>query len=200
VYALLGLGYTDEAAAFLQWVNARVTDQMNTRSAAPPLKIMYRVDGSSDLQEESLEPFEGYLGSRPVRIGNGAADQLQLDIYGELLDSLYLADTQGLRMAHQGWTHVRGVLDWLCEHWDQPEEGIWETRGGQQAFVYGRLMSWVAMDRAIRIAQNHGLPADLPRLTATRDAIYQQIMEKGWSAKRRSFVQHYHTDVLDAAL
>ena len=200
VYALLGLGYTDEAIAFLKWVNERVSQHIDEHSATPPLKIMYRVDGSSDLHEESLDYLEGYLSSRPVRIGNGAGEQLQLDIYGELIDSLYLADTQGLRVGHPGWTHLRKVLDWLCEHWDQPEEGIWETRGGQQPFTYGRLMSWVAMDRAIRIAQNHGLPADLPRLIATRDAIYQQIMEKGWNAKRGAFVQHYNTDVLDASL
>ncbi|MFI5271980.1 MAG: glycoside hydrolase family 15 protein [Ktedonobacterales bacterium] len=200
VYALLGLGYKAEATAFLQWVNARVSEQVGGHNGAPPLKLMYRVDGSSDLHEESLDHFEGYLHSRPVRIGNGAADQLQLDIYGELADSLYLADTQGLRVGHPGWTHLREALDWLCEHWDQPEEGIWETRGGQQPFTYGRLMSWVAMDRAIRIAEHHGLPADLPRLTATRDAIYQQIMEKGWNARRGAFVQHYNTDVLDASL
>ncbi len=200
VYALLGLGYTEEANAFLQWVNARVSDHVNVHDATPPLKIMYRVDGSSDLREESLEHFKGYLDSRPVRIGNGASSQLQLDIYGELMDSLYLADTQGFRVGHSGWTHLTHVLDWLCEHWDQPEEGIWETRGGQQPFTYGRLMSWVALDRAIRIANNHGLPADLPRLTATRDAIYRQIMAKGWNAKRGAFTQHYNTDVLDASL
>jgi GH15 family glucan-1,4-alpha-glucosidase len=200
VYALLGLGYVDEAAAFLQWVNARVSELAGDHDGVSPLKIMYRVDGSSDLREDCLDHFEGYLGSRPVRIGNGASDQLQLDIYGELMDSVFLADSQGLRMGDAGWQHVRVVLDWLCEHWDQPEEGIWETRGGQQPFTYGRLMSWVAMDRAIRIAQHHGLPTDLPRLTATRDAIYQQIMDKGWSAKRRAFVQHYNTDVLDASL
>ncbi len=200
IYALLGLGYVEEAASFLQWVNERVSNHVDQRGSAPPLKIMYRVDGSSDLHEETLDHFEGYMGSRPVRIGNGAADQLQLDIYGELMDSLYLADTQGLRVGYPGWTHLRGVLDWLCEHWDQPEEGIWETRGGQQPFVYGRLMSWVAMDRAIRIANNHGMPADLPRLIANRDAIYQQIMDKGWNARRGAFVQHFNTDVLDASL
>jgi GH15 family glucan-1,4-alpha-glucosidase len=181
VYALLGLGYTEEAAAFMKWVSDRVSEHIDEHGAAAPLKLMYRVDGSSDLHEESLDHFEGYLNSRPVRIGNGAADQLQLDIYGELADSLYLADTQGIRIGNPGWARLREVLDWLSEHWDQPEEGIWETRGGQQPFTYGRLMSWVAFDRAIRIATNHGLPADLPRLTATRDAIYQQIMEKGAS-------------------
>jgi GH15 family glucan-1,4-alpha-glucosidase len=200
VYALLGLGYRDEARAFLQWVNARVSDHADVHGASPPLKIMYRVDGSSDLGEESLDHFEGYLGSRPVRIGNGATDQLQLDIYGELIDSLYVADTQGLRLGHVAWTRLNDLLGWLGEHWDQPEEGIWETRGGQQPYVYGRLMSWVAFDRAIRIATNHGLPADLQRLATVRDAIYQQIMKKGWNAKRAAFVQHYDTDVLDASL
>jgi GH15 family glucan-1,4-alpha-glucosidase len=200
VYALLGLGYVDEAEAFLKWVNQRVSEHVDEHVAAPPLKLMYRVDGSSDLPEEDLDHFEGYLDSRPVRIGNGAADQLQLDIYGELLDSVYLADTQGMRAGHAGWIHLCEVLNWLCEHWDQPEEGIWETRGGKQPFTYGRLMSWVALDRAIRLAQNHGLPADLPRLIATRDAIYHQIMKKGWNAKRGAFVQHYNTDVLDASI
>ena len=164
VYALLGLGYTEEAFAFLQWVSARVGNHVDAHGATPPLKIMYRVDGSSDLHEENLDHFEGYLDSRPVRIGNGASDQLQLDIYGELMDSLYLADTEGMRIGYEGWTNLTKMLDWLCEHWNQPEEGIWETRGGQQPFVYGRLMCWVAMDRAIRIANKQGLPADLPRL------------------------------------
>jgi len=220
VYALLGLGYTDEALAFLQWVRDRVSAPTDghgasrhgasrghgtapakgTARADHPLKIMYRVDGSSDLHEETLEHFEGYQGSRPVRIGNGAADQLQLDIYGELLDSIYLTDTQGLRMGHQGWMHLLDLLDWLSDHWDQPEEGIWETRGGQKDFTYGRLMSWVAFDRAIRLATRHGLPANLPRLTAERDRVYEQIMEKGWNARRGAFVQHYGTDVLDASL
>jgi GH15 family glucan-1,4-alpha-glucosidase len=199
VYALLGLGYTDEAISFMRWVSARVEEQSGSASGAP-LKIMYRVDGSSDLHEETLEHFEGYQGSRPVRIGNGAADQLQLDIYGELTDSLYHLETQGFRVGHEGWLRLNQVLSWLCEHWDQPEEGIWETRGGRQDFVYGRLMSWVALDRAIRMANSHGLPTDLARLTAQRDRIYWQIMEKGWNAKRHSFVQHYRTDVLDASL
>ena len=109
---------------------------------------MYRVDGTPDLREEVLEHLEGYRGSRPVRIGNGAADQLQLDIYGEALDSVYLGDASNLRIGHEGWSQVAEMIDWLCENWDRPEEGIWETRGGRQDFVYGRLMSWVAFDRA----------------------------------------------------
>ena len=139
------------------------------------------------------------MGSRPVRIGNGAADQLQLDIYGELMDSVYLGASQGFKPAHEGWVRMRGVLDWLSAHWDQSDAGIWETRGGPQPFTYGRLMSWVAMDRCLRIARDQGLPIDVARVTAERDKIYEQIMSKGWNAKRGAFVQHYHTEVLDAS-
>ena len=198
VYALLGLGYTDEAAAFGGWLRNRIREQVGEGSG--PLKIMYRVDGSSDLEEEVLDHFEGYRGSRPVRIGNGAADQLQLDIYGEAMDSIYLADSQGLQVGHQGWTHIADMIEWLCEYWNQPEEGIWETRGGRQDFTYGRLMSWVAVDRAIRLARNRGRPADLARWVTERDRIYEEIMERGWNAKRQAFVQNYANDVLDASL
>jgi GH15 family glucan-1,4-alpha-glucosidase len=198
VYALLGLGYKEEAVAFMQWVAARVNE--HPTDDRRPLQIMYRVDGSSELHEETLDHLEGYLGSRPVRIGNGAADQLQLDIYGEAADCVYLGDKVAQRIGQPGWTGLTSALNWLAEHWDQPDEGIWETRGGRQDFTYGRLMSWVAFDRAIRLATAHGLPADLPRWTAERDRIYQQIMEKGWNAERGAFVQHYATDVLDASL
>jgi GH15 family glucan-1,4-alpha-glucosidase len=197
VYALLGLGFTDEARAYLGWLNDRV------RAAAEgstPLQIMYRIDGSPDLEEETLEQFQGYRGSRPVRIGNGAAGQLQLDIYGEALDSVYLADSHGLGISHQGWSNVAVLIDWLCDHWDEPDEGIWETRGGRQDFVYGRLMSWVAFDRAIRLAQSRSLPGDVGNWTVMRDRVYQQIMERGFHPKREAFVQHYETDVLDASL
>jgi GH15 family glucan-1,4-alpha-glucosidase len=197
VYALLGLGYTDEAQAFLRWLSDRA-QQAAERSS--PLQIMYRIDGSADLSEEVLEHFEGYKGSRPVRIGNDAANQLQLDIVGEALDSVYLADSHGLQMAYQGWQNVTHLVDWLCDHWDQADDGIWETRGGRQDFVYGRLMSWVAFDRAIRLAQGRGRPADIGRWTNMRDAIYRQIMERGFHPKREAFVQHYATDVLDASL
>ncbi len=198
VHALLGLGYREEAEAFMQWVSARIDEHPDGKRR--PLQIMYRVDGSAELHEETLDHFEGHKNSRPVRIGNEAADQLQLDIYGEALDSLYTGDRQGLGLPYQGWMRLSGMMDWLCDHWDEPEEGIWETRGGRQNFTYGRLMSWVAFDRVIRLSTEHGLPADLPRLAATRDAIYRQIMEKGWNAKREAFVQHYATDVLDASL
>ena len=150
VYALLGLGYVEEAAAFGVWVRDRLLEQ--PKDAPTPLKIMYRVDGSSDLTEETLDHLEGWRGSRPVRIGNGAADQLQLDIYGEAMDALYLADSQGITMGSHAWTAVADMIEWVCDHWDQPDEGIWETRGGRKDFTYGRFQCWVALDRAIRIS------------------------------------------------
>ena len=124
-------------------------------------------------------PLEGYAGSNPVRIGNGAADQLQLDIYGEMLDSIWLADQHGIPVGHAGWVKLSEIADWLCEHWDQPDEGVWETRGGRQNFTYGRLMCWVALDRMVRLAQEHGRPADLDRWISERDRIYHQIMDHG---------------------
>jgi GH15 family glucan-1,4-alpha-glucosidase len=198
VYALLGLGFTEEAAALGHWLSERVHEQVGGEGG--PLNIMYRVDGSSDLIEETLPDWEGYRGSSPVRIGNGAADQLQLDIYGEAIDSLYFANQHGLEGGHAGWRRLSDILNWLVDNWNQPEEGIWETRGGRQDFTYGRLMSWVAFDRGIRLADLHRRPAPLERWRAERDAIYDQIMTAGWSEDRQAFVQHPKTDVLDSSL
>jgi GH15 family glucan-1,4-alpha-glucosidase len=197
VYALLGLGFTQEATKFLLWLSDRVEEQAGRGSG--PLKIMYRVDGGTDLAEETLEHFEGYRGSRPVRIGNGAADQLQLDIYGEAIDSIYQGHLRGLRVGHPGWTKLSRMVDWLADNWNRADEGIWETRGGQKNFTYSRFMSWVALDRVIRVARDLGLPLDSDRLVAQRDRIYQQVMEQGWSARRGAFVQHYGGEVLDAS-
>lgn len=198
VYALLGLGYTDEAEAFVDWLMDRIRESVGTGSG--PLKIMYRVDGSSDLVEENLDDLEGYRGSSPVHVGNGAADQLQLDIYGEAMDAIHLADTYGLELPHRGWAQIRDMLNWVCENWDQPEEGIWETRGGRQDFTYGRFMCWVALDRGVRLARRHGRPAPLATWIEQRDRIYEQVMERGMHPDRGAFVQHYDTDVLDASL
>ncbi|OJF12686.1 glycoside hydrolase family 15 protein [Couchioplanes caeruleus] len=199
VYSLLGMGFREEAAALGRWLRERVEERVD-KDGGGPLNIMYRIDGSSDLTEETLDHWEGYRGSGPVRIGNGAAGQLQLDIYGEALDSIYVADRHGQPAGHQGWRRICDVLDWLTDNWDQPEEGIWETRGGRQDFTYGRLMCWVAFDRGIRLATAHGRPAAVGRWRAERDAVYDQIMTRGWSQERRAFRQHYDTDVLDSAL
>jgi GH15 family glucan-1,4-alpha-glucosidase len=198
IYALLGLGYVEEAAAFAAWLRDRAAEQAG--SASGPLKIMYRVDGTSDLVEETLDHLEGWRGSRPVRIGNGAADQLQLDIYGEAADAIFLADRSGVQIGHQGWTELASLIDWLCDHWDQPDEGIWETRGGRRNFTYGRFQAWVALDRAIRLATSRARPANVARWNDVRDQIYTQIMERGWNAKIGAFTQHYDTEVLDSSL
>jgi GH15 family glucan-1,4-alpha-glucosidase len=198
IYALLGLGYVEEAAAFGVWLRDRAEEQAG--DASGPLKIMYRVDGTSDLVEESLEHFEGWRGSRPVRIGNGAADQLQLDIYGEAADAIFLADRYGITPAHQGWKDLAHIIDWLCEHWDQPDEGIWETRGGRKNFTYGRFQTWIALDRAIRLATARARPANIARWVTERDAVYNQIMDRGWNPKIGAFTQHYDTEVLDSSL
>jgi GH15 family glucan-1,4-alpha-glucosidase len=198
IYALLGLGYVEEAAAFGGWLRNRTAEQAGKDSG--PLKIMYRVDGTSDLVEETLEHFEGWRGSRPVRIGNGAADQLQLDIYGEAADAIFLADSRGVQAGHQGWTALADITDWLCDHWDQPDEGIWETRGGRKNFTYGRFQVWVALDRAIRMAAARGRPANIVRWTTVRDQVYNQIMDRGWNPKVGAFTQHYDTEVLDSSL
>ncbi|MFC9997727.1 glycoside hydrolase family 15 protein [Nocardia sp. NPDC127526] len=194
VYSLLALGFTEEAADFAGWLRDRY------RSHGGPLKIMYRVDGSWDLNEEILPHWEGYRGSSPVRIGNDASGQLQLDIYGEMLDSIYQADKRGLRIGHQGWHDVVELLDWLAGNWDRPEEGIWETRGGRADFTYGRLMSWVAFDRAVRLATEHSLPGPVEQWQRHRDRIYDQLWERGWNPHRRAFVQQYDSDVLDSSL
>jgi len=198
VYALLGLGYVEEAAKFLQWMRDRVSEQAGNGSG--PLKIMYRVDGTSDLTETTLDHFEGWRGSKPVRIGNGASDQLQLDIYGEAMDAIALADAQTGQMAYDGWQSVAKITDWLCDHWDQPDEGIWETRGGRKNFTYGRFQCWVALDRAIRLAERRARPANLVKWTAERDKIYKEVMERGWNSKVGAFTQHYDTEVLDSSL
>jgi GH15 family glucan-1,4-alpha-glucosidase len=198
VYALLGLGYGNEAASFGQWVRDRVIE--HSGDGASPLKIMYRVDGSSDLSEETLDHFEGWRGSKPVRIGNGAADQLQLDIYGEALDAVAEIDARGLQLGSTGWRALARMIDWLCDNWNQPDEGVWETRGGRKDFTYGRVQCWVALDRAIRLAEGLGRPADITRWRGERDAVYEQVMARGWHEQRKAFVQHYDTDVLDSSL
>ncbi|MGI8607003.1 MAG: glycoside hydrolase family 15 protein, partial [Gaiellaceae bacterium] len=197
LYALLRLGFTEEAEAFMDWLDARLTERLEGESG--PLQIMDGIDGRSELPEVVLDHLEGYRGSQPVRIGNGAADQLQLDIYGEMIDSVYLYNKHGKPLSHDAWKSVCRVIDWVLANWDQPDEGIWETRGGKKDYTYSRLMCWVAVERAIRVARQRGLPADLVKWMAARDAIYDQIMEKGWNEDRGAFVQSYDSDVLDAA-
>jgi GH15 family glucan-1,4-alpha-glucosidase len=198
LYALLRLGFTDEAAAFMDWLTDRFRDCRDGGSG--PLQVMYGIDGRSQLPEELLDHWEGYRGSAPVRIGNAATNQLQLDIYGELTDSVYLFNKYGTPLSHQSWEDLSRLVEWLCEHWDQADEGIWETRGARRRFTFSRLMSWVAVERALRIANQRGLPSDRSRWEQSRDRIYRQIMQQGWNPDHNAFVQHYDSDVLDSSL
>jgi GH15 family glucan-1,4-alpha-glucosidase len=201
LYALLRLGFKEEAAAFMDWLTDRISEpQVSPIAGSGPLQIMYGIDGRRELPEFELTHWTGYRDSGPVRIGNGAAGQLQLDIYGELIDSIYLYNKHGQPIYHQTWCDVQRIVDWLCENWDQADEGIWETRGGQKNFTYSRLMTWVALERAIRLHRQRGLPGDLVRWLTERDRVYHQIMDKGYSERRGAFVQHYGSDTLDASL
>jgi GH15 family glucan-1,4-alpha-glucosidase len=198
VHALLRLGYGDEARRLFTWLTARPGGSSGADGG--PLQLMYRVDGSPEVHEVTLDHLDGYRSSRPVRIGNGAALQLQLDIYGELIDAIWTAYQRGDRLSTGGWERLRQLADWLSVHWDQPDEGIWETRGGRKDFVHARVMSWVALDRMIRLAGALGWPADTIGWTAARDAIHTQVTTRGWDPQRQAFVQAYGEDVLDAAV
>ncbi len=198
VYAMLRLGFTGEAEAFMSFLSERC--MMHEAGPTGPLQIMYGIDGRSDLPERELYHLAGHLGSAPVRVGNAAAAQLQLDIYGALIDSVYLYDKWGQPISSARWDEIGLLVDWLCDHWDQPDEGVWETRGGRRNYLYSRLMCWVAVERAIRMANRRGLPADLPRWRETRDAIYRQIMRRGWSPERKAFTQCLDHTVLDASV
>lgn len=150
--------------------------------------------------EEILGHLEGYRGSHPVRVGNAASDQLQLDIYGEALYALSEGHEVGIQAGYRGWKKVSRTLDWLADSWDRPDEGIWETRGGRKDFTYSRVMCWAAFDRGLKLATAFSRPADTVRWTRARDSILEQVMARGWSEQEQAYVQHYEGDVLDASL
>jgi GH15 family glucan-1,4-alpha-glucosidase len=196
VYALMRIGFMEEAGHFMEWLSKRCRELDETGT----LQIMYDIGGQPMGEEQVLEHLEGYKGSRPVRIGNGAVQQRQLDIYGELMDSVYLYDKYGTPISDDLWQHLRRLTNWVCDHWTEPDEGIWEVRGGRRHFVYSKLMCWVAVDRAMRLAQKRSFPADMLRWLEVRDQIYGDIMAKGWSEERKTFVQAYGSQHLDAAV
>lgn len=194
-FAFQRLGFHHEAQQFAHWLEDRCRE---TDPADPRLQIVYAIDGGRDLTERELPHLDGYRGSRPVRIGNGAHDQLQLDVYGELMDAVYLANKVE-PVSWELWSRLRHLLDWLADNWQQPDEGIWEVRGGRRDFVYSRMMCWVAFERAMRMQSQRGLPGDTARWRAVRDRIYEEIMDRGWSEERQAFVQYYDGTVLDAS-
>lgn len=194
IYSLLLLGFLDEAKSFMDWLAERCYNLPDSGSLQP----MYSIDGKSDLCESTLEHLEGYRQSRPVRIGNGAYKQDQLDIYGELIDSIYILNRYK-DISYDLWSNVCRLLDWLKLHWRDPDESIWEVRGGKRNFVHSRVMNWVAFDRALRIARHRGLPAPLEEWSTVSAQIYKEVMARGWNEKVGSFVEYYGSDAVDAS-
>ena len=195
LYGLMRLGFTYEAGRFMGWLKERCGDL----KADGSLQIMYGIRGEKEIPESILDHWEGYRQSAPVRIGNAAADQLQLDIYGEMMDSVYLFNKYGAPIDSELWTNLSRLMEWVCDHWEQPDEGIWEVRGGRQHFVYSKLMCWVALDRGVRLAEKRSFPANRERWLRNRDAIYQRIMAEGFNRERNAFVQAFGSDTLDAS-
>ncbi len=195
VYGLLRVGLTDEATRFMNWINARCEEA----GATGTLQTLYGIDGRRSLPEETLDHLDGYKGSRPVRIGNAASDQVQMDIYGELLDSVYLYNKYVAPVSWQTWSAVRGLVDRVAENWTGKDQGLWEMRSEPRHFVYSKLMCWVALDRGLRLADKRSLPANREQWLRCRDQIYEQIMTEGWSQERQAFVQSYGAHTLDAA-
>ncbi len=195
LYALMRLGYTEEATAFMRWIEERC----RRMTSASPLQTVYRIDGSRRLPEVALSHLEGYQRSTPVRIGNAAVNQLQLDIYGELLDSVYIYNRHGEPISYDFWLNLVKLVNWVCAHWQQPDDGIWEVRGGPRPFLYSRVLCWVAIDRGIRLALRRSFPAPLDRWQRVRDKIYQDVYHRFWDPKLRAFVQYQGAKAVDAS-
>ncbi|MCZ4549497.1 glucoamylase [Williamsia sp. 1138] len=200
LYALLRLGFTSEAAEFMKWLTQRFCGETDESDNRGPLRLMYTVDGEMPPAETVLDHWAGYRGSSPVMFGNNASDQLQLDIYGELIDSVYLFNKYGAGISYESWDQLCAVAGWLTENWDQPDQSIWEPRAEPQNYVYSRLMCWVALERMIRVSRQRGLPGDVAGWMSTRDEIFAQIMDRGWNDKLEAFVQTLDSDQLDASL
>ncbi|MDH3442313.1 MAG: glycoside hydrolase family 15 protein, partial [Deltaproteobacteria bacterium] len=195
LYGLMRLGFNEEAEHFMAWLEKRC-HELGPNGTLQPI---YTLDGNHEIPETSLDHLAGYRDSRPVRIGNGAYGQSQLDIYGELMDSVYIYNKYGTPISYDLWRNLERLLDHVCDHWRDPDEGIWEVRGGQTHFVYSKLMCWVALDRGLRLANKRSFPANYERWLKNRDDIYRDIMARGWSEQEQSFVQSYDSRRMDAS-
>jgi GH15 family glucan-1,4-alpha-glucosidase len=196
VYSLMRLGYTEEAGAFAQFMQARAKEQDPNDG---PLNVMYGIDGRHDLREETLDHLDGYRGSKPVRVGNAAVDHLQLDIYGELMDSIYLYDKYGAPLSYDMWVSIERMLDWLVKNWSREDQSIWEVRGGARQFTYSKLQCWVALDRGVRLARARSFPTESDQWRFERNKIYSAIMTEGWNQQKGAFTQCFGSDALDAS-
>ena len=194
-YALMTLGFLEEAASFMDWVQRRCETATRERD----VMIMYTVDGREDLAETVLDHLEGYQGSRPVRIGNSAVGQRQIDVYGELMDSVYLYNRE-VPISYDLWTGLCHRLDWLARHWQEPDEGIWEIRGPRQRFTYSALMTWVAYDRAGRLDRDRGLPGPVERWRKLAASAHRFVQESCWDPELRAYVMHPGSQHFDASL
>lgn len=196
MYAFMRLGYIEEATRFLEWIEARCTESGPQGS----LQLMYGIDGRRQLDEIELDHLCGYRDSRPVLIGNAASEQLQLDIYGPLLDAVYLANKWGAPTSVDSWAGLVRVVEYVCTHWSKADAGIWETRSGTQHHLHSRLMCWVAVDRAYRLAVKRSLPAPLERWAKVRNEVHADIIEHFWNEDLRAFVQTRKGTSLDASV
>ncbi|AOX21023.1 glycoside hydrolase family 15 protein [Kozakia baliensis] len=196
VYAFMKTGHTEEATAFIRWLHDR---RMEAQPGEARLRVLYGIDGRKITTETELLHFSGYRDSRPVRIGNAAEDQLQLDIIGEVMDAIYHADRHCERLSWEAWRSVADGMDWLCTNWNMPDESIWEVRGGRRHFLFSRVMCWVALDRAIRLSEERALPGRTAVWVRERNAIYQDIQENFWNEQLQSYVQYRKGDTIDAS-
>jgi GH15 family glucan-1,4-alpha-glucosidase len=194
MFVLLRIGFKDEAHSFMGWL------QQRCQGSGGLLKPLYGLDGRKDVVEEELSHLSGYRGSRPVTLGNGANRLLQFDLYGAVLDAAYLHNKYGAPLDYDTWQSLRTLLSWLSENWRRPDAGMWGDQGDLEQFVSSKVFSWVALDRAIRLAYQRGLPGEEELWIGQRDAIYQEVMQKGWNAEKGSFVEHYGSGALDASL
>jgi GH15 family glucan-1,4-alpha-glucosidase len=196
LYAMMRLGFVEEAGAFQRWIN----DRLKFDAEQGPLQVLYRTDGSPETPEVELDHLRGYMDSRPVRIGNAAWNQLQLDLYGELIDAIYLSSKYRDGLSIDEWNGTKRMLRWLSEHWDQEDEGIWEVRGGRKHFLHSRLMCWVAFDRAIRLGAKRSLTGPFDWMEKARAEIAEDIHNNFWNSELQSFVQFRGSSCVDAAV
>jgi GH15 family glucan-1,4-alpha-glucosidase len=197
VYGLLRIGFTREASGFINWIENYASKRLHPDVPFPPFLT---IEGDCEIPERSLDHWEGYRRSAPVRIGNAAVSQFQSDVYGELMDSLYLYNKYVSPISYDMWLKIRHRLDWVCDNWQRPDTGIWEMRNEERHFLYSKIMNWVALDRGARLADKRALPADREKWIQVRDRIYEEVMTKGWNGNRPSFTQCYGSQDLDASL
>ena len=197
VYGFLRIGFREEAAAFMNWIENYASKYMPRNE---PVPVLFTIHGECQISEQTLDGWEGYRGSSPIRIGNAAVTQFQFDVYGEFMDAFYLYNKYVSPIAYDPWVRIRNRLDWICENWQRPDAGIWEMRDREEHFVFSKVMNWVALDRGVRLADKRALPANRAKWIQERDRIYEEVMTRGWNEKRRAFTQFYGSEDLDASL